>query len=238
MRIAQVCPYDIGIPGGVQAQVTGLTRALLRLGHHVDLIAPGRAAPAVSDLEVLTVGRTVGVRANGSVAPISPFPRAFVRSWKLERHSDYDVVHLHEPLVPGPTLALLSRSHTPMVGTFHRSGSSIAYRAAGPVARRLARRLELRCAVSEQSARTAAQALGGDYEVVFNGVEVDRYARAAPWPSSAPTVAFVGRHEERKGLAVLLDALDSLPVGTHVWIMGEGPETKRLRRGVGDRAGV
>ena len=33
-----------------------------------------------------------------------------------------DVVHLHEPIVPGPTVSALIGFNGPMVGTFHAAG--------------------------------------------------------------------------------------------------------------------
>ncbi len=215
MRIAQVCPYSLRVPGGVQAQVVALAKALSSLGHDAEVVAP--------------VGRSLRVPANGSLAPIAPFPITLYRTSKEIRLGDFDVVHLHEPLVPGPALACLARCRRPMMATFHRSGDSWAYKALGPPARRLASRLELRCAVSEAAAETAARALGGEYELVFNGVDIDLFAGADPRPTSAPTIAFIGRHEERKGLSVLLDAYRLLPTGTRLWVMGEGPRSRRMR---------
>lgn len=58
---------------------------------------------------------------------------------------------------------------------------------------------------------------------------MEHFAKATPWPTEGPTVLFVGRHEERKGLAVLLEALASLPPTVHLWVAGRGPETERLR---------
>ncbi len=40
---------------------------------------------------------------------------------------------------------------------------------------------------------------------------------------------FVGRHEERKGLAILLEAVELLPSDVRLWVAGEGPETGQLR---------
>ena len=40
---------------------------------------------------------------------------------------------------------------------------------------------------------------------------------------------FLGRHEPRKGLDVLLAALPSLPQDLRVWICSDGPDTARLR---------
>ena len=65
--------------------------------------------------------------------------------------------------------------------------------------------------------------------MLFNGIEVDRYAKASPWPTDGPTIFFVGRHEPRKGLAVLLDAMRSLPSDTHLWVASDGPETAALQ---------
>src|SRR5207237_1140177 len=82
----------------------------------------------------------------------------------------------------------------PKVGTFHRSGGSAAYDVLGPLVRYAGRRLDVRCAVSEDALATARTALGGDYQLVFNGIELERFAKAVPWPADAPTILFVGRH--------------------------------------------
>ena len=56
----------------------------------------------------------------------------------------------------------------------------------------------------EQARDSAARWLPGDYDVVPNGV-LDSAAR--PTPATASTaIVFVGRHEPRKGLQVLLRA--------------------------------
>ena len=119
--------------------------------------------------------------------------------------------------------------NAPMVGTFHRSGDSAAYTLARPGVRWLAKRLDIRCAVSRDAQATAERALRGTYELLFNGIEIERFAKADPTPSTGPTIFFVGRHEERKGLAVLLDALRLLPLDVTVWVGGTGPQTEELR---------
>ena len=124
--------------------------------------------------------------------------------------------------------ALLFRN-APIVGTFHRAGDSAAYKAFRPAVRWLSRRLDLRCAVSKDARHTATRALGGEYEMLFNGIEIERFAKATPQPTDGPTILFVGRHEERKGLAVLLDALRLLPNDVRVWVGGTGPQTEALR---------
>jgi len=171
----------------------------------------------------------VPTASNGSVAPLAPDPAAQLRTIRALRDEAFDVLHLHEPLCPGPTMTALLFHNAPVIGTFHRSGDSAAYTLARPAVRWLARRMELRCAVSPDALETARRALGGQYDLLFNGIEVERFAKAEPYPTDGPTIFFVGRHEERKGLAILLDALRHLPVSVRVWVGGTGPQTEMLR---------
>jgi phosphatidyl-myo-inositol alpha-mannosyltransferase len=238
VRVALVCPYSLTEPGGVQGQVLGLARALGTAGHPTLVLAP--ADGPVDDLDrslppgsrVVALGRSLPVAANGSVAPVSLNPVAASRALRHIRDAQADIVHLHEPLAPGAGYACLVRCRQPLIGTFHRAGASAAYRWLGPLARWAAQRLDVRCAVSPEAVATASAALGGTYEMVGNGVESERFARAEPWPTGGPTVLFVGRHERRKGLAVLLDAFGSdrgRQLAATLWVVGQGPETDFLR---------
>ncbi len=228
MRVALVCPYSLTLPGGVQEQVLGLARALRSLGHQARVLGPCDGAPP--DIGVIPLGACLPTYANGSVAPIAPGPSSTLRAFQALDDEDFDVLHLHEPCAPGATLSSLACAWTPMVGTFHAAGQSASYRWLRPVVRWLASQLTIRCAVSEDARALASQALGGTYTLLFNGVEVDRFAKAPPWPTEGPTVLFLSRHEPRKGLAVLLEALAHLPRDVHVWVASDGPETVELRR--------
>ncbi len=228
VRIAQVCPYSLTPPGGVQAQVLGLARSLRALGHEVRVLAPCDGPPP--DAGVTPLGKSVPLAANGSVAPIAPDPACALRTMRALRDEEFDVVHLHEPLVPGPTVTTLLVSDRPMVGTFHRAGASAAYAALRPIAKGLAKRLALRCAVSEDARATAHDAVGGDYELVFNGIEVERFAKADVIEVPGRSILFVGRHEPRKGLATLLDAMSHLPADVKLLVASDGVQTGELKQ--------
>lgn len=227
MRIAQVCPYSLTIPGGVQGQVLGLARALRAQGHDARVLAPCDGPPP--EPGVVPLGRSIPLATNGSVAPIAPDIYAALRTVRVLRDEGFDVVHVHEPLVPGPAMTALLFSDAALVGTFHRCGPSRAYGWLGPATRRMARRLNRRCAVSPDAESTARAALGGDYELVFNGIDVERFAKATPWATDAPTIFFIGRHEARKGLDVLIEAFTNLE-GARLWVAGDGPRTEELRQ--------
>lgn len=229
MRVGLVCPYSLTIPGGVQAQVLGLARALRTLGHETRVLAPSDGPPP--DAGVTPLGASVPTAANGSVAPLAPDPSAQLRTIRALRDEAFDVVHLHEPLCPGPTQTVLLFRNAPLLGTFHAAGESASYRYGRPALRWLANRLDRRCAVSPAAVELAARYFPGDYELLFNAVEIDAWAKAEPWPrDDRPTVLFVGRHEPRKGLDVLLAALPWLPEDAAVWVVGDGPDTAELRR--------
>jgi phosphatidylinositol alpha-mannosyltransferase len=242
LRIALVCPYSLSRPGGVQGQVTGLARTLSRRGHVVAVFAPVDGPVALPDgVALVATGHSTSIRGNGSVAPVSVSPAAARRGVAELRAFNPDVVHVHEPFAPGLSYALLVAPDLRLiVATFHRSGGSALYTLLSPVARPLAGRLAVRCAVSDAAAETARRALKGTYEVLFNGIETDRFDGVEAWPTTGPTALFLGRHEERKGLAVLLEAWSLLgaadpdsgpPVGRPVlWVAGDGPQTEALRR--------
>jgi phosphatidylinositol alpha-mannosyltransferase len=238
-----VCPYSLSRPGGVQGQVLGLARSLEARGHRATVFAPADDLAAIPvGVDVVVTGHSVPLRANGSVAPVTLSPGSVRRGLRTLRAVGFDVAHVHEPFTPGlPYGLLVGRDLPPLVATFHRSGGSPFYTALRPVTRRLARRFAVRCAVSEAARSTAFDALGGTYEIGFNGVESDRFHGVDPWPTDRPAVLFLGRHEERKGLRVLLEAVGQLhatvgPGGGGaagrpvLWIAGDGPQTDALRR--------
>ncbi|MEA2933302.1 MAG: phosphatidyl-myo-inositol alpha-mannosyltransferase [Actinomycetota bacterium] len=227
VRIALVCPYSLTVPGGVQGQVLGLARALRGLGHEAKVLGPCDGPPP--EVGVITLGNSIPTAANGSMAPIAPDPSCALRTIAVLRDEHFDVLHLHEPLAPGPTVTSVAWASAPLVGTFHASGVSAAYRVLRPLTRWLARRLTFRCAVSEDARAMAARALGGEYLVLNNGIEVERFAKATPWPTRGPTVLFLSRHEARKGLDVLLAAMALLPPDARLWVASDGPETGRLQ---------
>lgn len=228
LRIGLICPYSLTVPGGVQGQVMGLARELRALGHEARVLGPCDGAPPASF--VTPLGNSLPTAANGSIAPLAPDVSAALRTMRALRDEDFDVLHLHEPLAPGPTMTALTFGATPMLGTFHAAGDSASYRMLNPVVRWLADHLDHRVVVSKDALELAQRYLGGDYEVMFNGVELDRYRRVRQVTITAPTVFFCGRHEERKGLAVLLAALDHLGPEIVVWVASDGPETAMLQQ--------
>ena len=227
-----VCPYSLSIPGGVQAQVLGLARELRRQGHEVRVLAPCDGPPPESF--VTPLGDSLPAAANGSVAPLAPDPSATLRTIRVLRDEAFDVVHIHEPLAPGPPITSVTLHTAPTVGTFHAAGRSSSYRfLAGPL-RRILGRLDHKVVVSKDALALVQGYLGGDFEMLFNGVETTEIRCVEPFRQPRPAIFFVGRHEERKGLGVLLSALRLIDSELSCWVAGDGPDTATLRAQYGD----
>ena len=241
LRVGIVCPYSLDVPGGVQAHVLELARALRTLGHEAHVLAPGDHRGTAAWPEFVTpTGRAVPVRYNGSVARLTFGPAAYalVRRWLAER--DLDVLHLHEPTAPSLSLLALVMADGPIVATFHtateRSRALSAYSA---VLRPLLEKITARIAVSPSARRVQVEHLGGDAVEIPNGVDVTLFATAAALPGyprpGALTVGFVGRFDEpRKGMDVLLEALRRLPTrpsrDVRLLVVGRGSVAGLRRR--------
>lgn len=223
--IALVCPYSLDVPGGVQGQVVMMALELARRGRRVLVVSPGAASNELlaADIAHESLGGSRRIQANGSEAPISLNLRTAASLRRTLAASDSVVTHLHEPLAPLANWFVLATRPTGLVGTFHRSGVDRMYRLVGGSLRPLVRRIDVMAAVSEAAAATAAEVIGVEMKVLFNGIDVGAYATAPPWPAPGPTIMFLGRDEPRKGRSVLLEAAQLLTATTSLWVTGEPP---------------
>ena len=234
MRIALACPYDWDAPGGVQVHVRQLARRLQHRGHDVLILAPARGAPR--EAFVVAVGRPVRVPYNGSIAPICPWPSSARRVARALDEFRPDVVHVHEPLVPGTGMFATRKRGAPVVATFHAyADRAIMLSLMAPLLRPVWRRLSARIAVSEAAASFVARRFHSDrVRVIPNGVETEQFARAEP--ARLPRgrkVLFVNRLDPRKGFAIMVDAFRSLATSHQDLVLvvaGDGPDRGALRR--------
>ena len=213
LNIGLVSPYDYASQGGVTEHIRHLSQELRAMGHTTKILAPFSTELADQPDDVYALGAVTPVPANGSVARIS-LSTDLGRSIKaILRTERFDVIHLHEPLMPTVPWLVLRYSTSPNVGTFHAFGEySPIYAIGRPMLRRFYDRLHARIAVSPSAFEFVSQYFGGDFEIIPNAVDMKRFSgphKPIEWMRDGrPTVLFVGRFEEpRKGLRWLLQAL-------------------------------
>jgi phosphatidylinositol alpha-mannosyltransferase len=246
VRVCLVTPYDLSHDGGVNRHARSLAAALRAEGHAATVLGPA-SGPVPEGCEGLP--GVVSVPANGSVARIGLLvPPA--RTREVLEDGAFDVVHVHEPIVPGPVRHALRHARAPVVATFHASAERELrlQQALRAVAAAGLSRVDLGVAVSRAAKRFARTIYRGRTTVIPNGVDLSRFRLAAPPGPSAPRaragralrVLFVGRFgEPRKGLTVLLDAVALLRGqgrAVELDVAGAGAPERFLPRA--DRLGV
>jgi phosphatidylinositol alpha-mannosyltransferase len=239
VKIALISPYDFAHPGGVILHISYLERYFTRMGHDVKVIAPAsRAVPDFGD-RFIPIGRPRPIPSSGSIA------RCTVSLWLapkirevLEREK-FDVIHLHEPLMPMLCTSILRLSNTANIGTFHASYGKPGYNFARPIGkwilRRWFRKLDGKIAVSKPAVEYAHTNFPGYYNIIPNGVDLEHFS-----PDVAPieefkdgklNILFVSRLEKRKGLNYLLQAFrqvkEEIP---NCRLIVVGPGTRLRRR--------
>src|SRR5215210_525465 len=230
-RFALVCPYSWTTPGGVQTHVAGLAAHLRSRGAEVDVLAP--ADGPVGGAGFVPVGRSLGFRWQGTVTRVALGPGAVSRTARAVRGGRYDLVHVHEPMLPAAGLTAVLSARCPVVGTFHMTApSALWYRIFRSLLHPTARRLDARIAVSEQARRFAESVLPGEYRVIPNGIDVAAYSARRTAGGRGGRIVFVGRREPRKGLPVLLRAFERLPAGAVLDLVGVSPDEIPAHAGV------
>ena len=240
MKIGIVVPFSWSFWGAVVEHAELQAAALEARGHDVRLLMgndpPGQFTRALHPrvgrhgdppANVIPVGRSVIVPANGSLPNIVLSPRSVFRVRRALEREQFDVLHLHEPMTPAICIAVLALARTPTVATFHASGELGWMRLGMPAWGFLMDRIDQRIAVSERARASAAEWLGGDFEIVPNGVLLPE--RAEPGDREH-TIVFAGRHEPRKGLHVLLRAWPEIHrrTGARLVVAGADPLAVRL----------
>ena len=215
MKIGIVNPYSWDVPGGVGFHIRDLALKLRSRGHDVRVLTPSTS----DDLPewITSAGSSVSIPFNGSVANISVKPTILKRTRRWLADNDFDVVHVHEPVVPSVSMAAAMLSRAPLVGTFHAAlGRSVSRAIASAPMRLYMERIGVRIAVSEEARRTLIEHHGGDAVIIPNGVETVSFRSASPlerWEASAdrPVIVFLGRLDEpRKGLSIFAGAIGSV----------------------------
>jgi phosphatidyl-myo-inositol alpha-mannosyltransferase len=261
MRIALVSPYSWTYPGGVTRHIEALAQQYLAQGHDVRVLTPydpadtpatllhrgARPQPVALPDYAISLGRTIGFKANGAVSNLSVSPWGVARLTRELRSGGYDVAHVHEPVAPLVGWVASQQPDLPLVGTFHTYSTKWLPNniANGFGARQVLNHMHVRIAVSEAAAWTGKRWFGGRYRLIPNGVHLDQDVLAAALADRESRdgdhplrIVFVGQAVDRKGLPLLLRAFEALREHIPTELTVIGPSQEELAPLLIDATGV
>ena len=240
MKIALVSPYDFAHPGGVQSgHIAALERQLTKMGHEVKVIAPASKPIDYLGDRFIQIGKPRPIPSSGSVIRISISLRLASRIKEVLEKEKFDIVHLHEPFMIMLCSAVLRFSNSVNIGTFHAADGKPGYQWGWPIGliilKRRQRKLNGKIAVSKPAMNYANKYIPGEYEIIPNGVDIQRFTPdvkpIAQFCDGRQNILFLGRLENRKGLKYLLEAYQlvkrEIP-NSRLIVVGPGT---RLRKG-------
>jgi phosphatidylinositol alpha-mannosyltransferase len=237
VKVGLVTPYVYPQPGGVNQHVRYLYQNLRLRGHDVRILTTSHGLQRASEGDIIRIGKGFSMPANGSVGTITLSPRFLGQVGEVLERESFDLLHFHEPFVPFLSPILLRMSQSVNIATFHAySGWSFSYQMGSRLMGRYARRLHGRIAVSAAARHFIDRYFPGDYKVIPNGVDLERFRRAVPiarWQDGTRNLLFVGRFESRKGLLELLKAyrlLRRAGCQCRLLVVGSGPQEREARR--------
>jgi phosphatidylinositol alpha-mannosyltransferase len=237
MRIGIVTEYFYPTLGGVQEHVYHFAREARRQGHTATVITSRVEdlpfAPEPQGVDVIRLGRSMALEANGSVGRVTVGLNVGQQLSKLLVKGRFDVVHVHAPLTPVLPMLAIRRTELPVVATYHtnfkRSRLMATFQGA---CQSIVDRIDANVAVSDVCIRALKPYVAGKFQIVPNGVDCSYFAsgRRQGWAKGERNILFIGRLETRCGLDRVFRAWPMLAgrANARLIVLGDGPDRARL----------
>jgi hypothetical protein len=176
-----VTPFAWSQPHSVNEHVQGVAAELRRLGHAVTVLAPSnRARDLIAGRRALQTGADADVIAVGPAVPVSRrshmgVPVGVRANLALAlAEGRFDVVHGFEPGLPSLSYLALRDAQSLSVASFF-SPERLAYPPGRGQRERLLTRTDVLIASSPETAVAAAARFPGDYRLLSEGVDLERF---------------------------------------------------------------
>ncbi len=245
MKILQVSPFDFNVRGGVNEHVSHLDAAFRTLGMETRILAAASAGMReIDDGHIYRLGTSIPFPSNGSTARVTVSPFVISKVSRFLERENFDIVHVHEPLAPVLPMAALLFSKALNVATFHAARDfNFWYHYIKAIMDVFVDRVDCRVAVSEVARESIDSHFPGDYQIVPNGIDLERFrpdvTPVTEYLDGMRNILFVGRYDEpRKGFNYLLRAMPSIQSqfpNTRLIVVGRG-DIRRAMRQVEERA--
>jgi phosphatidylinositol alpha-mannosyltransferase len=255
LKIGIATEYYYPLLGGISEHVHNTALMLRQKGHIVKIITSGldggRAGKnglppeetnaGRSDNDILRIGRSTAILSNGSIARVT-IGRHLIREMRdlLEREQ-FDLLHLHSPLVPTVPMVALHAAKCPTVGTFHtyfdKSLWSVWYSLLTGRVQRLVDKLDGQIAVSRSCVDALTPFFKINARIIPNGVNISEFSpdipKLARFEDGKKNLLFLGRLDPRNGFSLMIRAFElvkeQIP-DVRLIIVGDGPLRRYYKR--------
>ncbi|MCX6012598.1 MAG: glycosyltransferase family 4 protein [Chloroflexi bacterium] len=231
MKIGLVSPYDFAYPGGVKSHIARLAAHFTEAGHYVKILAPFSFKEPL-DVNIIPVCRpTFYIPSGGSWARMNLFPRPWSPLKAILEEEQFDILHIHEPMLPWLPVNAIRLSNSINIGTFHAyHRRSLGYILWKPYLNNVSMpKLHGIIAVSESAKEFNSHYFPGNYTIIPNGIDFDHFSMNGKpfneYRDGKFNILFVGRIEKRKGLRYLINAykkIKNMYPDTRLIIVGPG----------------
>ncbi len=232
MKICLVSDPYYPYPSGVSEYTHYLAKYLRRLGHAVKILTTHYRNEEYEP-DVIRIGRVFYIPMNKSFATLSmgwDIPRKVKRFLEEEK---FDVIHTMGPFPPSISFFALHYSKALNITTFHSTGFKY-YRTGSLIFRKLFKRyidkLHGLIAVSETSRDTFLPYIPGDYTIIPNGIDLEKFHPGvlpfSEFKNKKNKILYLGRLDRRKGLIELLRAMPLIKgelKNVILIVVGKGP---------------
>jgi phosphatidylinositol alpha-mannosyltransferase len=249
LKIAIVTEYYYPLLGGITEHVHHTALRLRGRGHTVKIMTSGVAdtglplreavAPAA---DIIRIGRSIPVRSNGSVARATVGLHLFRDLRRTFLREQFDIAHLHSPLVfTLPAISVLA-SPCRSVGTFHSyfEGSRVYAVFRNVLQRHLLDKLDGQSFVSKSCIAALEPYFRlHDPRVIPNGIDTTIFSPSVPrlesFDGRKRTLLFLGRFDRRNGLGLMIEAFALLRrsrLDVRLIVVGDGHDRQAFERRV------
>jgi glycosyltransferase involved in cell wall biosynthesis len=192
LKLCLASPFALAGVHPVAEHVRGIATALAERGHRVTVLAPSPSTRALRSgrrrLRALASGDEEALIAlDGEPLQVAVSPAVPLRQRGRRRgvgipvaaranvalavgQGGFDIVHAHEPLLPGVATAALRYSPGLTVATFHVPDRTLHYPVRGGARDRYRARVDALLATSPAAAEQAAEIYPGDYTIIPEGI--------------------------------------------------------------------
>ncbi|MGQ9664637.1 MAG: glycosyltransferase family 4 protein [bacterium] len=243
MKICLVSDPYYPYPSGVSEYTHYLAKYLKRFGNYVKILTTHYRDEKIEP-DVVRVGRVLFIPMNKSFATLSVgwnIPGAVKGFLQEER---FDIIHTMGPFPPSISFFALHYSRAVNVTTFHSTGFKNYYFGSylfRKVFKKYAEKLHGLIAVSETARDTFIPYIPGEYAIIPNGVDLEKFHPDVPiideFKERRNRILYLGRLDRRKGLIELLHALKIIKKeikDIQLIVVGKGPLENDCRKLVKD----